>query len=473
MSDQGELRRTIEDTILPLGPIALARFLDSGVKQMDHQALISTAFSSMAPDSYSRLAISLPPRVGKSMLAAQWGVFWWLLRNPTHRVIMVAYSDDLAVQHGKAVRTMVDTYGHIFGIKCRVGDRSVKDWATNKGGGIRSVSVTGGVTGHKADMLVCDDLIKGRDQADDPAHRAYLMNLFYSDLYTRLEPGAPVVMIGTRWHPLDVIGRMYADEPDLWEFISIPAIAGEDDLLGRDVGVPLLHPGLKEGDTERALKHWSHLRDHMPVREWEAQYMCNPSAGSGLMFSEIDWDRAELAFDPDVELDYRTVTIDPAAGGSDECGIVAGGVDDDGRIVVTHDETCDSHVASWSARVVELAHHLDAQYIVYESNLGHELVDQVIREAWRQLAASDPNVRLSPPPLEAVHSMVSKTVRAEPTAQRLKAGSLVICPGLTSLRHECMTWHGVGRSPNRLDALAHLVWFLRDVATPRPKLPGS
>lgn len=473
MSEQNELRQKIQDTILPLGPLALAMFLDPAVKNTQHQTTISSSLSEMTPNSYNRLAISLPPRTGKSMLAAQWGVFWWLLRNPTHRIMMIAYSDDLAVHHGKAVRGMVDTYGHIFGIKCRVGDRSVKDWATNKGGGIRSISVTGGVTGHRADMIVCDDLIKGRDQADDPAHRAYLLNLFYSDLYTRLEPGAPIVMIGTRWHPQDVIGHMYSDESDLWNFISIPALAKEDDPLGRPVGFPLMHPGLEEGDAEGALKHWTHLRDKMPLREWEAQFMCNPTPSSGFMFSDLDWTRAERAFEPNVELDYRTVAIDPAAGGADECGIVAGGVDDDGKIVVTHDETCESHVASWSARAVELAYAISAQYIVYESNLGHELVDQVIREAWRQLAAANPEVPLAPPPLEAVHSMVSKTVRAEPTAQRLKAGSLVIRPGLDELKHECMTWHGIGHSPNRLDAMAHLVWFLRDVATPRPQMPGS
>lgn len=471
MSEQDELRIRIQETILPLGPLALARFLDPAVKHTDHQATISSSFSEMTPHSYNRLAISLPPRTGKSMLAAQWGVFWWLLCNPTHRVIMVAYADDLATQHGKAVRTMVDTYGHIFGIKCRVGDRSVKDWATNKGGGIRSIAVTGGVTGHKADMLVCDDLIKGRDQADDPAHRAFLLNLFYSDLYTRLEPGAPIIMIGTRWHPQDVIGHMYADEPDLWDFISIPALARENDPLGRPPEHPLLHPGLAEGDVEGSLKHWLHLQEKMPLREWESQFMCNPTPSSGFMFSAIDWGRAELAFDPDVELDYRTVAIDPAAGGADECGIVAGGVDDEGRIVITHDETCESHVATWSARVVELAHAIDAHHIVYESNLGHELVEQVIREAWRQLAAADREVPLAPPPLEAVYSMVSKTVRAEPMAQRLKSGSLVIRPGLEAFKHECMTWHGVGHSPNRLDAGAHLVWFLRDVATPRPLMP--
>ena len=118
---QAELRTQIEEQVLPLGPLALARFLDSGVKNTPHQVMISSALSDMQPRDYNRVAISLPPRTGKSMLSAQWGVFWWLLRNPTHRIIMVAYSDDLAVMHGKAVRNMVDTYGHIFGIKCQIG----------------------------------------------------------------------------------------------------------------------------------------------------------------------------------------------------------------------------------------------------------------------------------------------------------------------------------------------------------------
>ncbi len=473
MNDQSDLRKKIEETVLPLGPLALARFLDSGVKNTNHQLAISSAFSEMQPDSYSRLAISLPPRTGKSMLAARWGVFWWLLRNPTHRIIMVAYSDDLAVQHGKAVRSMVDTYGHIFGIKCKVGDRSVKDWSTNRGGGIRSVSVNGGVTGHKADMIVCDDLIKGRDDADDPANRSFLLNLFYSDLYTRLEPGAPIIMIGTRWHPQDLIGKVYEDEPDLWNFISIPALAEKDDPLGRDVGEPLIHPAFEEGDLEGSLKHWNHLKDKMPMREWEAQYMCNPTPSSGFMFSAVAWAEAEHRFDPKAELDYRIVVIDPAAGGEDECGILAMGVDDDGDVVVDQDETCDSHVTSWSATAVWLAFTFDAKYMVYESNLGHELVEQVIRQAWDLMVNSNPDldIPLAPPPLEAVHSMVSKTVRAEPAALCLKSGRMKIRPGLVLLHDECMKWHGVGKSPNRLDTLAHGVWSLRDVAIPRPKLP--
>src|SRR3546814_9967606 len=56
-----------------------------------------------------------------------------------------------------------------------------------------------------------------------------------------------VIIIQTRWHEDDLVGRLTdpsnpcynEDEAKLWKIINIPAVAEEDDVLGRAPGAPL------------------------------------------------------------------------------------------------------------------------------------------------------------------------------------------------------------------------------------------
>jgi hypothetical protein len=84
-------------------------------------------------------------------------------------------------------------------------------------GGLLAAGMLSGITGFGATgLLVVDDAHKNLQEADSPALRRKVVHEFRATLMTRVHPGASVVVIGTRWHPEDLIGTLLAEEPDRW-----------------------------------------------------------------------------------------------------------------------------------------------------------------------------------------------------------------------------------------------------------------
>ncbi len=103
------------------------------------------------------------------------------------------------------------------------------EWETSKGGGLRAVGVGAGVTGFGADLIIIDDPVKSRAEAESRAHREAVWDWFNDDLYTRLEPDGKIILIQTRWHEDDLAGRllrqMHEGEGEEWTVVNLPAIA--------------------------------------------------------------------------------------------------------------------------------------------------------------------------------------------------------------------------------------------------------
>ena len=114
---------------------------------------------------------------------------------------------------------------------------TVSEWETGLGGGVRAVGVGGGITGFGADLVIIDDPIKSRAEAESETYRERVWDWFNDDLYTRLEPNASIILIQTRWHEDDLAGRLLReaseDGGEHWDVISLPALA-EDNGLKQD-----------------------------------------------------------------------------------------------------------------------------------------------------------------------------------------------------------------------------------------------
>jgi predicted phage terminase large subunit-like protein len=105
---------------------------------------------------------------------------------------------------------------------------TVAEWETGLGGGVRAVGVGGGITGFGADLVIIDDPIKSRAEAESKTYRERCHDWFNDDLYTRLEPGARIILIQTRWHEDDLAGRLLremSDGGEHWDVICLPALA--------------------------------------------------------------------------------------------------------------------------------------------------------------------------------------------------------------------------------------------------------
>ena len=168
---------------------------------------------------------------------------------PNDRVILAGYGQDFAVKFGKKNKEKIDKYGQtLFGLKLKDGSSSSTDWdiVSIKGGAMRggciSRGILSGVTGEGADLLIIDDPIKTREEADSEIQRNKVWGEWVDSFSTRLHPCAIVIVIMTRWHENDLVGRLLDKEygePLGWKVVNLPLEAEENDLLGREVGQPL------------------------------------------------------------------------------------------------------------------------------------------------------------------------------------------------------------------------------------------
>lgn len=232
-------------------------------------------------EGIGRLIVEMPPRHGKTTTVTQKYPVWHLGRNPDHRVMMVSYGADLVEKSSRAARNYISTeyFRGVFpDLYLDPSSRSANSWNLDRhAGGVDAIGMTGGATGKGAHLLIVDDPIKNRAEAESQTYRERIWDGFRDDLYTRLEPGGAIIIIMTRWHEDDLVGRVLKYMPGEWVRLRLPAFAEPDDPLGRHEGAALWpwrfdQDALK--DIERKLGPYS----------FAALYQQTPQPGSGGLF---------------------------------------------------------------------------------------------------------------------------------------------------------------------------------------------
>lgn len=231
-----------------------------------------------------RLMLTMPPRHGKSQLTSKGFAPWHLGRHPTHEFIGCSYSGPLAMSFSRALRNIMRDpyYQRIFpGAVLDQDSQSVEQWNTTKGGGYTAAGIGGPITGKGAHILLIDDPIKNREEAESELNRERLWDWYTSTAYTRLAPGGGVIAIATRWHDDDPLGRLLAEQDnggDPWELVNYPAIAEEDEPYRRKGEA--LHPERYD------LAALNRIKRVIGPRDWSALYQQNPVAEDGSFFTK-------------------------------------------------------------------------------------------------------------------------------------------------------------------------------------------
>lgn len=215
--------------------------------QYFHKAL-AAALEEVEAGRLLRLIVTFPPRHGKSELTSRRFPAWLLGRDPYRHIIFATYNQPFAEDYGRQVRSILQSpsYAAVFpGTKLAKGSAAADRLMTEEGGMTVFVGRGGSSTGRGADFLVIDDPLKDRAEANSATIRNELWDWYNDTMSTRLmsDTGA-IIIIMTRWHEDDLVGRLtdptnphYNDEEaKSWKIINIPAIAGEDDVLGRKPG---------------------------------------------------------------------------------------------------------------------------------------------------------------------------------------------------------------------------------------------
>lgn len=287
----------------------------------EHLILLNDYLLRLEAGEIDRLIVTMPPQHGKSELISHWLPAWYLGTHPKRKVLLGSYQARYAHSWGRKARECLHEFGPwIWGVDVAEEPRGVDWWFTAEGGYMASDGLGGPFTGKGAHLLIIDDPIKGHEDANSEVMREKAWDWWVATLASRLQAHNAVVVVQTRWHEDDLAGRLLLHETDEWTVLNLPALAEENDPLGRAEGEPLcaeLHSAAKLERQRRKSAYW-----------WASMYQQRPAPLEGFLFKRRDF----RYFTEDVEADlyvmvgaqgepdrpvgrgfcYRFVTCDPA-----------------------------------------------------------------------------------------------------------------------------------------------------------------
>lgn len=199
-----------------------------------------------------RVAVSIGPQMGKSQVLSRGAPAWIAGRNPRANMILGSYNQDFASEFGDDVRTILtsNVSRQVFpDFGLRIGGKAKDLLVTDKGGKLAFVGVGGSGTGKPADIFIIDDPIKSDEDAQSAVYRERLWNWYNRTALTRCHGHSAIVIVHTRWHEDDLIGRLcdpdhpernkkYAGIAERWTYINLPAVV-EDPVLAATLGLTL------------------------------------------------------------------------------------------------------------------------------------------------------------------------------------------------------------------------------------------
>jgi predicted phage terminase large subunit-like protein len=301
-------------------PGALARAIDPTTVQTPALDLIDEALVWAYTTRGARLIISMPPQEGKTSRVTKAGSLWALTDNPDLRLGIASYAQALAEGFGREIRNTISSYDGTeqtldIGLRIARDYGSAKRWQlAGHRGGVICVGIGSGLTGRALEALTIDDPFADAEQAGSAYYRDRVWDWWQSVGAPRLAPGAPAILVNTRWHENDLAGRLLeAEGGHRWRVINIPALADHDpeknqsDPLGRNPGEWL------QSARGRTNADWEQIRIQAGSRVFAALYQGRPSPDQGNVWLRQWWRRYQVPLwsqHPDVADAYRVHECD-------------------------------------------------------------------------------------------------------------------------------------------------------------------
>lgn len=255
-----------------------------------------------------RLMTFMPPQHGKSLLISKNFPVWYLGHNPDHRVIHASYEASFATSWASKAKDIFELWANpIFGLELKHDSKAKNHWdIRNHDGGMDAAGAGGSQTGKQAHFFNIDDPHKNPQEARSPIFQERIYEWYLGAVDTRLPKDGLINLTQTRWDQLDLSGRILENEDfilvnealeilqnggkikhDVWVVLSLQAIAGSNDILGREPGEALC-PELFPIDILRSKQKRMDARD---VTLFEALYQQNPVPSGGVVFHKemFEW----------------------------------------------------------------------------------------------------------------------------------------------------------------------------------------
>ena len=297
-----------------------------------------------------KLIVSVPPQHGKSVGATTLLPAYMLGLNPDMRIAIASYSGTLASKFNRRVQRILESreYAEIFPeTTIKRGNKPASYIRTSDEveiighkGELISVGREGSLTGNRVDCFILDDLYKDAMEAQSPVVRDNCWDWYTSVVRTRMHNTSSELIVFTRWHEDDLIGRLMRSEPcrmlnswgDIeaveegeWLYLNFEALKASPptEIDPRSEG-EALWPEQQSAELLMAKRRLD------PVR-FEAMYQGHPSSREGLLYGDSFREYDMLPRD----IVARSCYVDTADTGDDYLCAMSYAIDTDGVIYIT------------------------------------------------------------------------------------------------------------------------------------------
>ncbi|KZX17631.1 phage terminase large subunit family protein [Methanobrevibacter filiformis] len=328
---------------IPSDPGSFAMWASEGTWQPSkHLILIIELLLYVIQGRLSRLMIFMPPRHGKSLLVSHYFLTWFLGHFPDKRVILATHSANFSRRWGRRARNLLKKIGiDLFPVPIELAEDSTAahQWdIKNHSGGLLTTGTGGSILGEGAHGFLIDDPTKGFKKARSKVHQEELNDWWFTEAKTRLDTDIAtgikpwVVGIWQRLNVQDLAGQILETEPQIsfkeaieilrnggsipygtWVICNTPAIAKENDVLGRDKGEALWSDKVPIEELKAIKKQMGSFR-------FEAVYQGEPKTPDGDVFKRIWFSKSRIAKEEIIKLTEELPKLrywDFAASGED------------------------------------------------------------------------------------------------------------------------------------------------------------
>lgn len=252
-----------------------------------HFVAMQALLDQVTAGTIRRVYFSIPIRHGKSEHNTIAYAAYRLELDPGTRILVISYNQAQANRFSRKIKALYEARGG----KLSTTRTATEEWETFAGGGVMAVGAGGKIASVNADLIIIDDPIGSREDAESQAERDHVWDFITSDILARCEPHTAVLFTMSRWHKDDPAGRLMDRQKDRWTILDLPGEAEKPDPekgimpdpLGREPGEPLW-PGVRD-------REWlEEKRAELGEYSYASLVMGRPRPRDGGMFKWSWWD---------------------------------------------------------------------------------------------------------------------------------------------------------------------------------------
>src|SRR5262252_6496769 len=281
-----------------------------------HHEIMAETFERIERGELKRAIINMAPRHTKSEFTSFLYPAWYLGRHPKTKILAGSHKVELSAGFGRKMRNLIASpeYQEVFpGIQLARDSKATHRWATRQGGEYFAVGTTGGAAGRGGDLVIIDDPHSEQDVLKNAdANFTRVWDWYLAGPRQRLQPGAAILIVMTRWGTRDLTGQLLQqaveeEDGEQWEVIELPAILPS--------GEPLWPEYWPREELERT-------RATLPISRWQAQYQQKPTSEEGAIIKRewwMDWRETEAPACEFVVQSWDTAFSDRQASNRSAC----------------------------------------------------------------------------------------------------------------------------------------------------------